>query len=248
MGLKAVFFDMDDTLVLTTEADKQACGQVGELAKLLHPEVDQAVLIEDWHRRFVEAPWDPDMKVPVPEWRAAHWKDALQDQAVEAPETAAELQRLFDAARIELFRFEPAVKELAANLKSSGVRCIIITNGHADIQRTKLEACRAAHLFDAILVGGEEVQAGRFEKPHPSIFLAACRLACCQPCEAVHIGDNLVTDVAGANRAGLMASVWVNRGAKPLPGGLELDCRPTHTVKHVTDAGPILAGMMSQDC
>jgi len=46
----------------------------------------------------------------VPEWRAAHWKDALQDQAVEAPETAAELQRLFDAARIELFRFEPAVK------------------------------------------------------------------------------------------------------------------------------------------
>jgi len=31
--------DMDDTLVLTTEADKQACGQVGELAKLLHPEV-----------------------------------------------------------------------------------------------------------------------------------------------------------------------------------------------------------------
>ena len=41
---------------------------------------------------------------------------------------------------------------MVAVLKEAGVRCIIITNGHADIQRTKLEACQAAHLFDGILV------------------------------------------------------------------------------------------------
>ena len=61
----------------------------------------------------------------------------------------------------------------------------------------------------------------------------------------MHIGDNLKTDVEGANRAGLQASVWVNRGSKPLPEDLEMDCHPTHIVDHVTDAGPILTKMMS---
>ncbi len=64
--------------------------------------------------------------------------------------------------------------------------------------------------------------------------------------QAVHIGDNLVTDVAGANRAGLQASVWVNRGSKPLPADIEQDCLPKHIVEHITDALPMLMDMMSQ--
>ena len=42
-----------------------------------------------------------------------------------------------------------------------------------------------------VKVGGEEVQAGRFEKPHPSIFIAACRLANCQARE-VHSAELLL--------------------------------------------------------
>lgn len=42
------------------------------------------------------------------------------------------------------------------------------------------------------------------EKPDPEIFLAACTAAGVRPCEAVHIGDDAVNDVEGANRAGLV--------------------------------------------
>lgn len=69
---------------------------------------------------------------------------------------------------------------MLAELRSAGLKTVIITNGHAEIQRTKLAACGAEKLFDGILVGGEEVSAGRLEKPHPGIFLAACRLAGCK--------------------------------------------------------------------
>lgn len=68
-------------------------------------------------------------------------------------------------------------------MRRAGLKAIIITNGHAEIQRTKLVACGAADLFDGILVGGEEVLAGRVEKPHPAIFIAACKMAGCRPDE-----------------------------------------------------------------
>ena len=75
------------------------------------------------------------------------------------------------------------LQEMIAKMRTDGIHTVIITNGHAEIQQTKLKACKAVELFDGILVGGEEVLAGRHEKPHPSIFLAACKLADCQPKE-----------------------------------------------------------------
>ena len=75
-------------------------------------------------------------------------------------------------------------------MRASGLHTVIITNGHADIQRTKLKACKAVDLFDGIIVGGEEVLAGRKEKPHPSIFIAACKLAGCR-LEEVKISKRL---------------------------------------------------------
>ncbi len=72
---------------------------------------------------------------------------------------------------------------MVGEMRHRGLKAVIITNGHAEIQRAKLEACRAAGLFDGVLVGGEEIAAGRAEKPHPSIFQAACRLAACEPHE-----------------------------------------------------------------
>ena len=68
-------------------------------------------------------------------------------------------------------------------LKEQGLKTVIITNGHPEIQRGKLERVQAAALFDGILVGGEEIAAGGQEKPAASIFLKACQLAGCQPSE-----------------------------------------------------------------
>lgn len=76
-----------------------------------------------------------------------------------------------------------AKQEMVEGLKGRGLKAVIITNGHPEIQRGKLERVQAATLFDAILVGGEEIAAGGREKPAASIFLKACQLAGCQPSE-----------------------------------------------------------------
>lgn len=68
-------------------------------------------------------------------------------------------------------------------LRQQGLKAVIITNGHPEIQRGKLERLQAASLFDGILVGGEEIAAGGEEKPAASIFLKACQLAQCLPSE-----------------------------------------------------------------
>lgn len=147
-----------------------------------------------------------------------------------------------------------------AEQRAGGLKAVIITNGHAQIQRAKLVACNAERLFDGVLVGGEEVAAGRAEKPHPTIFHSACRIAACEPHEvrvhpnqpsrpsddiaevlvkapwlavqAIHIGDSLAADIAGGTYAGLKATVWVNpRGLQPPECGPQ----PTHVVSHVTE-------------
>ena len=45
-------------------------------------------------------------------------------------------------------------------------------------------------------------------KPHPDVFRRALSELGAEPCEAVHVGDLLRTDVAGAKAAGMRA-VWV---------------------------------------
>lgn len=71
------------------------------------------------------------------------------------------------------------------DLKQQGYKVLIITNGHAEIQRGKLRRLRALDLFDGVLVGGEEIAAGAAEKPAASIFLKACELMGCTPDEVM---------------------------------------------------------------
>ena len=63
------------------------------------------------------------------------------------------------------------------------------------------------NFVDHIIIGGLEKE----EKPAKSIFEKAMRLADCQPDEAIHVGDSLKTDIAGANNAGIR-SIWVSHG------------------------------------
>ena len=53
------------------------------------------------------------------------------------------------------------VQRLLGMLEQAQIMTGIITNGHADVQRAKLAAICAAALFPIILVGHEEIAAGR---------------------------------------------------------------------------------------
>jgi len=76
-----------------------------------------------------------------------------------------------------------------------------ISNGNADLKAIGLsqhfKVSVAAHEFGVA-------------KPEAAIFLEACRLLAVAPEDAVYVGDDILLDVQGAQRAGLRA-VWMNR-------------------------------------
>lgn len=61
--LGAVFFNMDDTLVLSYVADKQAFLAVMVLMAARAPQVDQTAVLRGFLELFDEQPWDLEHKV-----------------------------------------------------------------------------------------------------------------------------------------------------------------------------------------
>jgi putative hydrolase of the HAD superfamily len=79
----------------------------------------------------------------------------------------------------------------------------IVTDGHAAVQRRKIEALGLASLVDAIVVADD---LGREHwKPHPMPFWRCCESLHTTPGEAVFVGDHPHRDIQGARRAGLTA-------------------------------------------
>ncbi|HLZ16597.1 MAG TPA: YjjG family noncanonical pyrimidine nucleotidase [Cyclobacteriaceae bacterium] len=74
---------------------------------------------------------------------------------------------------------------------------VIVTNGFDEIQSTKLISSGIDHYFRAIVTSA---RAGH-KKPAPEIFEFALREHQVQPGDAIMIGDNLLTDMAGAKNA-----------------------------------------------
>ncbi len=98
-------------------------------------------------------------------------------------------------------------------LSSKEIGVVVITNGHATVQREKLAAAEIEPLIPLILVGGEEIQQGRPEKPASSIFWRACSLIGCQPeevsytqmtwpCQACQAGSGFPGDCSRCTPAG----------------------------------------------
>lgn len=68
--LRAVFFDLDDTLVLTEDADRAAFRSVAALAEELLPGLSGRQLVNDWRPLFHASPWCPEGKVGC-RWKVA---------------------------------------------------------------------------------------------------------------------------------------------------------------------------------
>ncbi len=90
----------------------------------------------------------------------------------------------------------PHAKDVLANLHGR-YKLYIITNGFNEIQATKLRASGIASFFEYVVTS----ETAGCKKPSPDIFQLALDHAGAAPEEAIMIGDNLLTDMAGARQA-----------------------------------------------
>jgi putative hydrolase of the HAD superfamily len=256
--IKAVFFDLDDTLLWDQRSIKEAFVATCKLAEERYG-VDSSNLeeaVRDAARELYasyetfsftqmiginpfEGLWgnfldDQDefqkMKKIVPVYRKDAWTNGLKKMGIDDPEFGHELAEAFPQNRRKLpFVYEETFKVLDA-LKDD-YRLLLLTNGSPDLQQTKLEiTSELVPYFEKIVISGDY---GR-GKPDPGIFEHALSLMELNKDEAIMVGDNLMTDILGANRVG-MKSVWINRHHKE-----RNEVIPTYEIKHLEELFTLL--------
>ena len=232
--LKAIIFDLDDTLLWDKKSVEAAfietCRFAAQKVAVEPTKLDEAVRNEAralyssydtypftqmiginpfeglWGTFDDEGEEFQKMKAIVPAYRKEAWTRGLRRLGIEDIGLGEQLAELFPIAR----RNHPFIyKETLQALErlKEDYQLILLTNGSPSLQNIKLEITpELAPYFKHIVISGAFGKG----KPDASIFRFALEQANIQVDEALMVGDNLMTDILGASRVG-MRSVWINR-------------------------------------
>lgn len=121
----------------------------------------------------------------------------------------------------------PDAESVLQQLRRRGYRLGIVTNGPKISQRIKLVESGMASLVDVVLISDEE----NIAKPAPEIFIRAADRLGVSVSDCVFVGDNPMTDIRGADSAG-MKTVWLE-GYCPWPGDLAIT--PDSTITRLSE-------------
>lgn len=257
--IKAIFFDLDDTLLWDQQSVAKAfeatCRAAGKKFGVDVKQLEEAVRREArklyasyetyeftqmiginpfeglWGNFLDDEVNFRKMKDIVPGYRKDAWTRGLQALGIDNPDYGQELAEIFPLER----RKNPIVYddsyEVLNQLKEE-YRLLLLTNGSPDLQHTKLKITpELVPYFDQIVISGNF---GR-GKPDPGIFEHALKLMKLEKEEVVMVGDNLMTDILGASRAGI-SSVWINRHEKE-----RNHVTPDYEITSLHELFPILA-------
>ncbi len=230
MSVKAVFFDLDDTLVVDEAVSREALRPLASergpvmapkwsvsyatpsttprLSGRLGPATDFAgpsgsALLSACGVASKGTPRSAPASRMVPCLPRAGLRCRVADQMIESPEGAQDLAETFSSSRRRLQRLMPDARETLARLSAK-------YSSRSPHQRRsgspegKIAASGLEPFFKAIAVSGEH----GIGKPRPEIFHRLAAEAGVQPAEAVMVGNSLERDIAGAHNAGIV-SIWI---------------------------------------
>jgi HAD superfamily hydrolase (TIGR01549 family) len=208
--MRAIFFDLDDTLCDTNGSRLQRARLASECLACAYPHLEATTLAE----RILEI--DP----------AHGWPRGvgplLQDLGIEGSAAGLEARGLwFFQGCMHLLRPWPGVTDLIRRLSRDHVLGVV-TNGPEDIQHSKFASLGLEDCFRVFLTSE---RAGVF-KPDAAIFRQALSEAGVEARTSVFVGDAIAVDIAGARAAG-MRSVWIDHESRGL---LPDDPRPDFTI------------------
>ncbi|CQR45827.1 Pyrimidine 5'-nucleotidase YjjG [Paraliobacillus sp. PM-2] len=250
--IKTIIFDLDDTLLWDKKSVETAFQKTCAVAKEVHAidpiKLEEAVreAARELYASYetyeftkliginpFEGLWgtfddETDnfqrMRDIVPTYRKKAWELGLNKLGIDDQTFAITLAERFVKEREKHpFVYEETftiLDELRQNYQ-----LILLTNGAPSLQEKKLNITPELRAyFDHIIISGAFGKG----KPDPSIFDYAIELAEVEKEEAIMIGDNLMTDILGSNRAGIR-NIWINREDKK-----KTDVNPTYEINHLS--------------
>lgn len=211
--LKAVLFDLDDTLIdwsaFTRETWEHTEGRRLKALAAHFRSQGATDFVEDAfysevHQRTQHVWANAFTNLQAPNVGRTLVESAA---AVGVPEHLLDMRRcleVYDWTAVEGTVIFPDVPASLGRLRAAGVRIGIVTNAYQPMwmRDIEIEALGILHYFPDCRLSAADIGV---LKPHPEIFRAALDCVGVRPEEAVFIGDDLEADIAGAQGFGLQA-------------------------------------------
>lgn len=196
--IEAVLFDVDGTLCEYRRSGRELLGVAFE-----HEGVEPFFAVEDYYARYGAFSERTDSVDTLREECFA----AIADERGRDRALGRALARRFADERdhrdvVPLPGAHEAIEALA-----EGHKLGVVTNDPAETRDLKLDGIGLADAFETIVYAGYGVA----PKPDPAPFHRALDALDVRPERAVHVGNSIEADVAGAHAADLR-SVWVPDG------------------------------------
>jgi putative hydrolase of the HAD superfamily len=214
-AIRAVLFDLDNTLVRFIDAQRAACGAVIDLVGEGSADGLFACFLRPVHG--FESP--------------AHIDDYLVSIGCVAD--CGEASARYEAAKLEALEPYAGVVDVLDHLRAAGLPLGVVSDADSGHAAARLDRCRLSRYFDVVVtpdITGER-------KPAATNFLHALARLGAGPADAAMVGDSLRRDIEPANRLGLL-SVHAAYGDWN-PGH---PCVPHHSLPVLGALPPILLG------
>ncbi|WP_100330065.1 HAD family hydrolase [Bacillus xiapuensis] len=256
---KAIFFDLDDTLLNDRKSIQTAfdltCKELEQKYGIDHQLIEDSVraVAREQYKSYsfypvtvkiginpFEGLWGNfgdvthhqfrEMGASILDYQLQSWKKGLESVNIQGAEEWAR-DRFREARRSSPFLYEET-PDVLNQLQAQGYRLLLLTNGAPSLQLEKLTMTpELVPYFEHIVISGNI----GFGKPDPIIFKHALRLMDLSPQDVIMVGDNLSTDILGATLTG-MDSVWIDHG-----DGKEVEgAKPTYVIKHLRELPEIV--------
>ncbi len=201
--MKAVIFDLDDTLYDQIQPFQKAVAQRFSIKK------------ENWEplyiafRHYADEVFEQATSgaMPLKESHIYRMKQALADFGIQVTDSEAlSIQQDYQTYQGQL-ELPPEFEAVFAYCQQNGLEMGLITNGPSLHQRRKIQSLQLDRWIkrELILISGEV----GVTKPDVAIFRSMEEHLKLEPQECCYIGDSFENDVLGAKNAGWKA-IWLN--------------------------------------
>lgn len=225
MAIRAVLFDLDETLLDRTNA---LVDFLADQHRRFSKRLGNAAFTT-WRDRFLAL----DERGRVPK------SDVYPALLAECGGDAACADALIEDYQLNCCRYarpNSGMAETLRALRTRGLALGIVTNGQTEFQTRHIDALQLRPMVDAILIS----EAEGLRKPDPALFHRAAERAGASPTGCLFVGDDPVSDILGAHSAGMRAA-WLHGGREwprsgaPMPG-VAID-RLSHVLDLIEPAG-----------
>jgi HAD superfamily hydrolase (TIGR01549 family) len=207
---KAFVFDLDDTLVDTSQITQIANNEIVEWLRF--PAGKD--LIEDFMANLTASPEDPRGLVDVHEWRKVHMHQAFKYHGQNVDMASMTYER-WNRIRLDRFKLSEDLSNALVKL-GSFVPVGLLTNGNYKIQQEKVAACGMRSIMSNIVICGEI----GCQKPDTAAFEYIADILNVKPSDCIMVGDSYRADIEGALDSSFYRAIWItekDEGTHVLP-------------------------------